>query len=207
MTDPAATSAGTPTTTATAPAAAGAQAASAPAPSAPAATAPPAQPGNVAAAAAASPAPLKLALPEGSPLSEAHLAKISEMAQKQGWSQEVAQEVLARQSDAVQSHLASLEDQHKASVTAWNQELTADKDIGGANLPANLDAGRRVLDRFGSPELVEALRASGYNAFPPLVKMLVKIGQAMAEDRIAAGAGGTDARSAAQRLYPSMPNP
>ena len=128
------------------------------------------------------------------------------MAQKQGWSQEVAQEVLARQSAAVQEHVGALEAEHKASIETWNQELTADKDIGGANLAANLDAGRRALDSFGSPELVEALRASGYNAFPPLVKMLVKIGRAMAEDRIATG-GATDTRSAAQRLYPSMPNP
>lgn len=184
----------------------------APAPSAVPATtqsttaAPPAQPGNAqAAATATAAAPLKLALPEGSPLSEAHLAKISEMAQKQGWSQEVAQEVLARQSDAIKEHLGSLETEHKANVETWNKELAADKDIGGQALDANLDAGRRALDQFGTPELVEALRASGYSAFPPLVKMLVKIGKAMGEDRVANG--GQAARNDLRSLYKSMPNP
>ena len=215
MTEPAATSPATaaPAAAPAAPAAASAATAQAPAQAAvPASThsataTPPAQPGNAQAATATAAAPLKLALPEGSPLSEAHLAKISEMAQKHGWSQEVAQEVLARQSDAIKEHLGSLETEHKANVDAWSKELTADKDIGGQSLNANLDAGRRVLDHFGSPELVEALRASGYSAFPPLVKMLVKIGRAMAEDRIAPGGASGDARSPAQRLYPSMPNP
>ena len=153
MTDPVATSpapAAAPAAPAAPVASAAPATAQAPAPAAAqaatqsAAATPPAQPGNATQA-----APLKLALPEGSPLSEAHLAKISEMAQKQGWSQEVAQEVLARQSAAVQEHVGALEAEHKASIETWNQELTADKDIGGANLAANLDAGRRAHGGFG----------------------------------------------------------
>lgn len=216
MTEPVATSPATaaPAAAPAAPAAASAAGATAQAPAqaaVPATTqsttaAPPAQPGNAqAAATATAAAPLKLALPEGSPLSEAHLAKISEMAQKQGWSQEVAQEVLARQSDAIKEHLGSLESEHKANIEAWNKELTADKEIGGQALSANLDAGRRALDQFGTPELVEALRASGYSAFPPLVKMLVKIGKAMGEDRVANG--GQAVQNDLRSLYKSMPNP
>ena len=113
--------------------------------------------------------------------------------------------MLENQSKAVAAHEAALVQKHTDQVQAWDKQLTEDKDIGGEKIQANMDLGRRALEKFGTPELIETLRSTGYNSFPPLVKLLVNIGKAMGEDRIAAG--GQSVKDDLRSVYKSMPNP
>jgi hypothetical protein len=150
------------------------------------------------------PAAIELKLPKDSLLSADHVKELADFAKANGIKPEIAQQMLETQSKAVAAHQAKLQAQHVAQVETWDKELTADKDIGGEKIQANMDLGRRALEKFGSPELIETLRSTGYNSFPPLVKFMVQIGKAMGEDRIATGtqAAQSDMRS----LYKSMPN-
>jgi hypothetical protein len=152
------------------------------------------------------PAPVEVKLPDGSLLNADHAKAIADFATKNAIKPEVAQQILQQQSDAVAAHDAALRQQHLDQVKTWDKALADDKEIGGEAIKANLDMGRRALERYGSPELVEALRSSGYNSFPPLVKLLVNIGKAMGEDRLATGngtGGKSDADILAER-YPKM---
>jgi hypothetical protein len=150
------------------------------------------------------PAAIELKLPKDSLLSADHVKDLTEFAKANGIKPEIAQQMLETQSKAVAAHQAKLQAQHIAQVETWDKELTADKDIGGEKIQANMDLGRRALEKFGSKELIETLRSTGYNSFPPLVKFMVSIGKAMGEDRIATGT--QPAQSDLRSVYKSMPN-
>ncbi|MCM7102829.1 peptidase [Enterobacter hormaechei] len=82
----------------------------------------------------------------------------------------------------------------------WAETVKADKEIGGDKLTANLSAGQRALDQFGTPELKKYLNATGLGNHPELVKAFVKIGKAMSEDGMVDGSNQGQ-RSAAEVLY------
>jgi hypothetical protein len=139
---------------------------------------------------AEAPQPIKLELPKDSPLTADDLKALTDLATKAGLKQDAAAELLASQAKLLTDYQARQEAAHQAQVEAWDKSLADDKEIGGANLRANLDAGRRALEKFG-PELIPFLRESGFNSNPDVVKFIVRIGKAMAEDRIATGQTGT----------------
>lgn len=151
------------------------------------------------------PAAIALKLPKDSLLTAEHVKDLTEFATANNIKPEIAQQMLENQSKAVAAHHAKLQEQHLAQVQTWDKELTADPEIGGEKIEANMDLGRRALEKYGSKELIEALRSTGYNSFPPLVKFMVQIGKAMGEDRIATG--GEAAQSDLRSVYKSMPNP
>lgn len=150
-------------------------------------------------------AAIELKLPKDSLLPADAVKAVADFAKANGLKPDAAQALLENQSAAVAAHQARLEAQHREQVQAWDKSLTKDKDIGGDAIKANLEMGRRALEKYGSPELIEALRSTGYNSFPPLVKFMVQIGKAMGEDRIASGKTGTEANDM-RSIYKSMPN-
>lgn len=90
----------------------------------------------------------------------------------------------------------------QAQTEQWAADVKADKEIGGDKLTANLSAGQRALDQFGTPELKEYLNATGLGNHPALVKAFIKVGKAMSEDKVVTGgheSGGSDLISA---FYP-----
>lgn len=150
------------------------------------------------------PAAIELKLPKDSLLSADHVKELADFATANGIKPEIAQQMLENQSKAVAAHQAKMVQSHLDDVQKWDKELTADPEIGGEKIEANMDLGRRALEKFGSKELIETLRSTGYNSFPPLVKFMVSIGKAMGEDRIATG--GQAAQSDLRSVYKSMPN-
>lgn len=148
----------------------------------------------------------QLSLPEGSALTADHIQRFTAFAQKNGMSAEQAQAVIAEQSTILSQHIQAQQAQYAQEVQAWDQSLRSDKEIGGEHLTANLAAGRRALERFAPKELIDAIRESGHNSYPPLVKMLVKIGRAMGEDTVAtgSGSGGKSEQDLLNERYPSM---
>ncbi|HCJ8602413.1 peptidase [Escherichia coli] len=88
----------------------------------------------------------------------------------------------------------------QAQTEQWAADVKADKEIGGDKLTANLSAGQRALDQFGTPELKGYLNATGLGNHPELVKAFVKIGKSMSEDGMVDGSNQGQ-RSAAEVLY------
>jgi hypothetical protein len=119
----------------------------------------------------------ELALPQGSPLDQADVDAIAQMATAKGWTTAQAQSAL---------------NDMTASVTAQRQafraELDAHPEIGGAHTAQAQEHALRAMDRFLPPttpegqQLRTAITKSGYSDYAPLVLLLSRIGKAMSED-------------------------
>lgn len=88
-------------------------------------------------------------------------------------------------------------------VETWGEQVRADKEIGGAKLDENLAVARKAVDTFGSDELKSLLNSTGMGNHPEVVKMMVKIGQAISEDKIVRGGPAAQPKDAASILYGS----
>lgn len=151
----------------------------------------------------------EIKLPKDAALDGAIATELAALAQKAGISQEHAQAV----ADFMNAKAAGFIDQmkqaqaqaHENQVKTWDEALKADKEIGGEKVAANLEQGRRALERFADKEAIDFLRETGLNSNPLLARIFVRIGKAMGEDRIAAGKTGTEAGDL-RSIYKSMPN-
>lgn len=86
---------------------------------------------------------------------------------------------------------------------AWAQAARNDQEFGGAHFEQNLGIAKQALEQFGSPELLQMLGQSPMGNHPEVIRFLVNVGKAVAEDRVvggtAAGHGAFDARD----FYPN----
>lgn len=124
-------------------------------------------------------------------------------------------ETVARASDwtneEAQAELASLAERAQASIAAksatWLTAAKADTEIGGDQFDTTSKHVKAVLDRFLPDTLDDgkvlraAMNATGYGNFPPLVKLLARIGKAMAEDSPALGRLAGEPKDATAVLY------
>jgi hypothetical protein len=89
----------------------------------------------------------------------------------------------------------------------WMEEVKSDKDVGGANLQANLSAARNAIKHFGGDALRTAIDELGVGNHPVLFRAFAKIGKALAEDSVAgssAAGGKSDEEAQLEQMYPSM---
>jgi hypothetical protein len=85
----------------------------------------------------------------------------------------------------------------------WADTAKADQEIGGDKWHANVEVAQRALNTFGTPELKEALNQYGLGNHPELIRLMVRMGNAMREDTIVlpgSQAGGAR-KSTAEILY------
>lgn len=156
------------------------------------------------------PKPYELKLPKDAAIDGATATELAAFAQKAGISPEHAQSVAdfmnGKASAFVEQVKAQQLQAHQDQVKTWDAALRADKEIGGEKIQAQLDLGRRALERFASPEAIKFLRDSGLNSHPELARIFVRIGKSMGEDRIATGngAGGKSEQQILEDRYPSM---
>jgi hypothetical protein len=87
----------------------------------------------------------------------------------------------------------------------WVSDFKADREIGGDRIQETVAAAARAMERFGTPELREALIMTGAGNHPEVIRFVARVGKATAEDRfvIAGSASSGASRSAANVLYPA----
>ncbi len=168
---------------------------------------PPAEPAPAAPAEPAKVEPPKapdkyvLKVEQGSPITPERIARIEADAKAQGLTNDQAQAVVDNEHRIV----TELVSEHKTRVDGWKAMALADKEIGGAELTRNLELSKRVVEKFGSPELIKELEATGFGSHPEVVKMFVRIGKANGEDRFIGGgpppANRNEGKSAADILF------
>lgn len=142
-------------------------------------------------------------MPEGSLLDAKRADEIVAYAKAQGLSNEQAQSILERESNAVNGYVESQKQTLKSKSAEWVNELMADKDIGGKEFLSNTELAKRVIHRFGDQTLIDGLNETGLGNHPSLVRAFVKIGKLMSEDQLVIApnpiSGGP--KSFAERLY------
>jgi hypothetical protein len=158
-----------------------------------------------AARAAAIPEKYEFQFSENSPLDpKADAEATASLAKKLGLSKEQAAELLKHQETLAGGVIARQQQTLQSQIQKWNDEVKADKDLGGANYTATLAAVKRVIDKFGAavPEFGQLVEASGYGSHPAFVKIFAAIGKAMGEDgSVNGGPPKAGTKSAAEILY------
>lgn len=115
--------------------------------------------------------------------------------------QDQAAALLQREADAVKAAKA-------ADVEAWNKQVAAWRTDARKEFGAEYDAirvaGNRALTKYADKELVEAIKAGGWQNFPPLIRLLAKVGKDLGEGQSLAAPAATRPKTAAEIMYPSM---
>lgn len=92
----------------------------------------------------------------------------------------------------------------ETTQTQWQDQAKADTEIGGDKLPAVLATVSKAIERFGSPELREAMDLTGAGNHPAVIKFLYNMAKQFNEGTPVSGAAAGGAISLAERMFPSM---
>jgi len=148
-------------------------------------------------------------MPDGVTLSDDLTGQIKDFAKRSNLTQEQAQELAtlaaerkAGDSKAAQEAATQAVEQAKAQ---WMADAKGDKEFGGDKLGENLSFAKKALDQFGTPELRTLLDESGLGNHPEVIRLMVRAGKAISEDRIVtSGQASPGQRDAAKVLYPNQ---
>lgn len=122
----------------------------------------------------------------------------AEVAKELNLPQDKAQKVLDKMAPALQARQAEA---IKALTTDWGKQAAADKEFGGEHLGENLSLAKKALDTFGTPELKQLLNESGFGNHPEVIRLFVRAGKAISDDRIVTGNAANGVEASAKRLY------
>ena len=149
----------------------------------------------------------ELKLPKDSVLDTAHLERIAAEAKARGLSQEDAQALVERDNALWATFAKEEAVKTEAYIKGWLDDAKADKEIGGENFTKNAELSYRVIEKFGTKEFKKALEDTGLGNHPELVRVFVKIGQAMGPDKfLPVGTTGKEDKSLADVFYGDKPN-
>lgn len=138
-----------------------------------------------------------LKLPENSILDSESVEQVAAIAKQNGLTNEQAQKILDDQSSAVTQAIAD-------RSAKWLDQLKSDKELG-PQLSRKVELASRVVNRFGSEELKNELNRSGFGNHPELVRILSRIGEAMAEDTLINPAGVPKDRKPTAEVFYGAP--
>lgn len=87
--------------------------------------------------------------------------------------------------------------------STWAEAVKVDKEFGGEKVMENVAVAKRVLEQYGTPELVDMLEKTGLGSHPEVIRAFWKIGQVLSEDSVASAIQSVGARemTVAERLY------
>lgn len=142
--------------------------------------------------------------PEGVELDAAAIAEFEPLARELNLNQEQAQKLLELHTRTLQNQAQSQTQVAAKQIEAWVGEIKADKEIGGANFDSSVRHAQAAAKKFGSPEFLAALDATGMGSHPELVRVFARIGKAMAEDTFVQPGKESTTLDPAKKLFPSM---
>lgn len=95
---------------------------------------------------------------------------------------------------------------HTETIAQWATDAKNDKDLGGANLDANVAIAKKALDQFGTPALKQMLNETGLGNHPEIIRAFVKAGKAISEDNrhVLPSGGATPPQELAARMFPNQ---
>lgn len=144
-------------------------------------------------------------LPEGYELNQEVSEEFTAYARELNLPQDKAQAAVSMGVKLLENAQAKQAEAYAQQISAWRNEVTNDKEIGGPALAENLSYAAKVLDTY-APDLRAVLDETGMGNHPAFVKAFVKIGKAISEDRLVGGAQQAPgaALDPAAKLFPTM---
>ena len=150
--------------------------------------------------------------PEGMELNKEVLGKFAEVAKKLNLSQEAAQAIVdvggeqakAIVAEATKGFVKQQADAWKAQRDKWAEQLTKNKEWGGANEAQTKTLAIKAMQRFGSPALKEFFN-HGFGDNDELIIAFAKVGKALGEDSVVEGSkNGAEEGNVLKKMYPSL---
>lgn len=144
-------------------------------------------------------------LPEGVKIAPEVLENLQTLAKDLNLPQDKAQKVADLGAQMAQRWATQAAEAHEATAAEWLATSQTDKEFGGDKLSENVAVAKKALDAFGTPELRNLLNETKLGNHPEVVRLLVRAGKAISEDKLVTGTNGTATapRTLADRMYPS----
>lgn len=145
-------------------------------------------------------------MPDGMELDADVANKFVPLAQEMNLNQEQAQQLAdfyaAEKARMVQAQV----DGWEKTNAEWVEQVHSDQEIGGEKLDESVGFANKALDKYGTPELKEALASTGAGNHPEFIRFMTRVGKAMSEDTIGVGTAGPAGRSNGDRAKILFPN-
>lgn len=143
--------------------------------------------------------------PEGVQADEALLGEFTPLAKDLGLSQEGAQKLVDLYTKTQTQMLQAQQERWEGLNKEWSDKSTADKEYGGADLNKNVAIAKLAIDKFGTPELKEALNLTGVGNHPEVVRFFYRVGKAISDDKFDTGNGKAGVtKDPAKLLFPNQ---
>lgn len=143
-------------------------------------------------------------IPESMTMDKDLLGIATPLFKKAGLTQELAQEFI----DLEAQFATKRNEQYGNIIRGWAEAAKADKEMGGDKWDTSVETAQRALNTFGTPELKAALNQTGLGNHPEMIRLMVRLGNAMREDTIVlpGSQSGGEKKSVADRLYGGAEN-
>lgn len=155
----------------------------------------------------------ELKIAEGKKVEASLIERTTAQARELGLSNETAQKLFDSRVKEHEELVAAIQPGGalwEARDAEWRAAALKDKALSPDGTQASLDTSvekvQQVLAKFGDDELRGALKVSGQGSHPAVLRFLAKIGRAMGEGEIIAGAntGGERKKTDKEIMYPEM---
>jgi hypothetical protein len=121
-----------------------------------------------------------------------------------GLTQKQANQLVATYGEQVKDQAEAAAQQFVDRVTEWTDTAKADKEIGNDNWDASVAAGNAALQKFGTPELTQALGETGMSNHPEMIRFMTRVAKAVGEDTFEPGdTVDTEGKSTEESWYGS----
>ena len=137
-------------------------------------------------------------LPDGMAIDEKLAAEAGPILKEAGVSRAGANKI----AELFINHKKAEAEQWAKTQAKWVDDAKADKEYGGDKFDASLGSAKKALDKFGSPELRDALEYSGMGNHPELIRLLARVGNAFSDDKpVGSETPAAKGKSAEEELY------
>ena len=153
-------------------------------------------------AAATVPEKYEFALEGGIPLDALAVDHFTPVFKEAGLSNEAANKL-------ANSYIAYEQSRIAAQSIKWLEDAKSDKEVGGTLFDQNAKAAQQAFAKFGSPALKQLMDATGLGNHPEVLRVFVKLGKAMSEDKhvsvtTPAAAAPQGMEGWAKQMFPDM---
>lgn len=142
--------------------------------------------------------------PEGIEADKEAVENFIPIAKEFNLSQEQAQKIIDFETSRMQTMVQGQEEAWKTIQEDWKTSVKSDKEIGGPAFDESLSQAKTFLNKFGTPELMEALNSTGMGNHPEFIRAFSRAGKAMGEDKLVAGGASEPVRNPEDILFPNQ---
>ena len=135
---------------------------------------------------------------DGQQFTQEQLEGFANTARELGLSQESAQKLVSTMVPTARKYLM---DDLVVKSKQWAEDTKTDSEIGGAHFEENLGVAKAAYNEYATPKLKEILTNSGLGNHPEVVRLFVRLGKEMQQDK--GVTGGASAPAGRRRRYPN----